>query len=774
MKEQIFLDGKWQLLLVENNKLNDKSITSLNDISERDGLLIEATVPGNFELDLFKAGIEKDPYVDANIYDYYKYENRHLFYFRKFSVEDKNFELCFDGIDTISEVYLNGNLVLKTDNMMLEYKADVENFLKQDNELLVHIKPVTIEARKYEYSMRAWQNGDYDSVGRSIRKPAHTFGWDILPRAVSGGIFKSCYLLRKKDAFIKDVCYFPTKLDYENNTACVSFVYNLGIKEDFLKDYEVQIVGKCNDSEFSYKQSIWHTSNLVFEIPVKNCYFWNPKNYGEPYLYEVKFSLLKNGTLLDDYSFNMGIRMVELIRSSIVEKGGAFYFKVNGQKIFSLGTNWIPLDSYHSKDKERLSSALPLLTDLNCNIVRCWGGNLYEDHEFFDFCDKNGIMVWQDFSMGCGLYPNDPEFLQRMREEAIFIVKKLRNHPSLCLWAGDNECDLFASWVGSNPNDMKVTRQIFPDVIKDYDFLTPYLPSSPYIDETAYKTKQDTSETHSWGLRDYFKSEFYRDATAYFQSEIGYQATPSPASLIKYISKEYLFPWEDKKLSEKYGTKMPNDSWSAHTPNVLNKPTPLSFILPLTDKHIKNLFGEEPSNLTDYAHMSQISQAEAFKYFIERVRIRKADKSGIIWWNLLDGYPTHSNAVVDYYFVKKLAYYFIKRSQQPLALMFDEPKGNSLSLYAVSELNCDKKVSFTVTDITKNQQLVSKTVTVKKGDSFVVCKLKNIKDKDFLLISYEYDGLKFSNHYMCNMPNIDFKSYMSDLKKAGLDDFEGF
>ena len=149
--------------------------------------------------------------------------------------------------------------------------------------------------------------------------------------------------------------------------------------------------------------------------------------------------VLRHGDILcDTYRMKFGIRTVELDRTDvtiITEEGrkGEFCFLVNGKIVFVLGTNWVPLDAFHSNDSNRLPEALALLDDIGCNMVRCWGGNVYEDHEFFDFCDKNGILVWQDFAMGCATYPQNREFLEKMREETEFIVKKLRGHTSIAI-----------------------------------------------------------------------------------------------------------------------------------------------------------------------------------------------------------------------------------------------------------------------------------------------------------------------------------------------------
>lgn len=779
MTNKILLDGEWRLKIIENSVLKDRVCCTVQQAESLDAELIKGTVPGNFELDLFRAGKEGDPYIRDNIWNFYKYEKSHLIYYRKFDLCDplEEYSLCFDGVDTFADVYLNGELVLVCNNMMLEYSVDVRGRLRKENELVVHIKPVVLEARKYPYTMRSMQNGVYDSAARSIRKAPHMFGWDILPRAISGGIYKSCYLKERKSAEILDVCYIPDIFDFKENSAKITFSYNLRIDEDDLELYKIEFRGICKDSTFFVQQSIKHTSGVLYQVPIKNCKFWYPKNYGEPDLYAVEVRLYRQDELKDTYSFNAGIKKVELIRTSVMDgETGDFRFRINDKDLFILGTNWTPLDIYHSKDKSRLSRALELLDETNCNMVRCWGGGLYEDHEFFDFCDAKGIMVWQDFAMGCGLYPNDEEFLRKIREEAVFIVKKLRNHASLCLWAGDNECDLFAIWMRSDPNTNKITRQILPDVISDYDYIIPYLPSSPYIDEMAYRTGKPLSETHVWGNRPWFKSDFYQNTKAAFESEIGYQASPAPSSLRKVLSEKALWYWEDKEASERYGVKTANREWAAHTPCEDEKWGEHSFILPLTDQHIRTLFKVNTEDLTleDYCRMSQISQAEAFKFFIERMRIGKPKKTGIIWWNLLDGFPVHSNAVVDYYFVKKLAFHYIQRSQTPVCAIFGEPKEGKLGLYLVNDRQKSVSVAYKVTDVSSGKCYAEGKATVSENECICVEKLAAPEDQTFLLVEYTADGIPGKNHYMCNMPGIDYANYCNALKQCGLYEFEGF
>jgi beta-mannosidase len=772
--KKILLDGAWQLKMLPNAQVKEEIFT----FSQIDGAeAIPASVPGNFELDLFNAGKVKDPYFGKNLWDLYKYENYHLFYSRTFQAENgKNYELCFEGIDTFSDVYVNGKKVLHTDNMLIGHTVEVN--LQAENEILVHIYPTMLECRKHEYSMVSWQNTIYGAGALYVRKPAYMFGWDILPRAISGGIFRPCYLLEKQPARIKDVCYFITELNVEEQECLLWFVYNTEIQEDRLYgQYTIEIEGECGDYVFSASQDLWHTSGKIHMVTVKNCQLWWPKNYGKPNLYKTVAVLKKDGKEVDRYEFNVGIRKVELLRSSVMDgedkKEGNFGFRINGKDIFVLGTNWTPLDIYPSKNAERLPMMLDYLKDLGCNGVRCWGGNLYEDKQFFDFCDENGIIVWQDFALACGLYPSDDEFCSAMRKEAKYIVRKYRNHPSLCLWAGDNECDMFCTWSERNPENIRVTREIFPSVIDEEDFVTPYLPSSPYIDNVAYQTKKDLPESHNWS-REWIKSDSYKNAVACYQSEIGYQASPAPESLRKCMSKECLFPWQDSAMFDKYGVEIGNEEQCAHVPCMEQKPSHTTFILPKSDEQMKTLFGRYPENLDEYTKMSQISQAEAFKYFIERMRIGKPQKTGIMWWNLFDGYPVHSNAVIDYYGLKKLAYYYIQRSQESVAMLFDEPKHGKIALHLVNETQGLRRISYKVIEVATGAEITSGERKVNPNGNVVVEYLDEPKDKAMYKVEYVVNGVTKFNHFTCNMPNVPYEWYIECMKKCGLYQFEGF
>lgn len=204
----------------------------------------------------------------------------------------------------------------------------------------------------------------------------------------------------------------------------------------------------------------------------------------------------------------------------------------------------MPLDAFHSRDAQRYEQALSLFRETNCNIVRCWGGNVYEDHAFYDICDESGILVWQDFSLACALYPQTDEFAKIIEREAAAAVVKLRNHPSILLWSGDNEVDAMYYNFGydlPHVRNNRLSREVLPRVAASHDPFRFFLPSSPYIPLTV-SGDLNVPEQHNWGPRDYFKGDFYRHSSAHFISEIGYHGCPAVSSMRQFIPEKDLWP----------------------------------------------------------------------------------------------------------------------------------------------------------------------------------------------------------------------------------------
>lgn len=787
------------------------------------GVTIPAVVPGNFELDMARAGLLEDPYFGTNITKLRALEDRHLFYRTVFDLpttaENQLSVLKFEGIDTVFDAYINGEWVYGGENMFMSYEIPLTSDMPlkpAGNELMIHIHPTMIEAQRNVIPPSAGMFPfGYGSL--YTRKAPSSFGWDILCRAVSGGIWRPVYIDTVKtpairETFLYTIAVNPDPADHTRGYAELNLYYACDLGGDayypfdcdkhpaeLANDYTVTVKGVCNDSTFEVTADLWHNCGNIL-IPVHGAYLWYPKNAGQPWLYDVTITLCRCGVAVDTKTIKLGIRTVELDRTTFAGDKGQFRFLINHKPVFAMGSNWVPLDAFHSRDAERLPKALEMLDEIGCNIVRCWGGNVYEDHAFFDFCDAHGIMVWQDFAMGCAIYPTDEKMQSMLREEVEHIVKKLRNHPSLCLWAGDNECD-FAWWgwhgIRRDPLENILTRKVIPEVLRLQDFTRPYLPSSPYLDEDAIEAMKnpenivsiqgtaDISEDHLWGPRDYFKGNYYRTAGCHFASETGYHGCPAPASLKTYIPEDELWPIFDKATDADPFAGDPKPSWFIHQTTMELKYTgTFHYRIRLMTGQVQHMFTDTPRDLDTYAKMSQISQAEAFKYFIERFRTAKWRRTGIIWWNLLDGWPQISDAVVNYDFTPKLAYHFIGRVQKPLHMAFADPVDGELSLVGINDTQRDEVFTYTVKDITGHPAntdlsavpaLLSGSAAVPADSSASVATLPaSGMDHRFLLIEWQDSAGEHRSHFIPEPEHLDYTTYVQALELCGFDTWQGF
>ena len=371
--------------------------------------------------------------------------------------------------------------------------------------------------------------------------------------------------------------------------------------------------------------------------------------------------------------------------------------------------------------------------------------------------------------MGCATYPTDSRTCEALEREVTAVVKKYRHHACIALWAGDNECDeaaVFWRPIGVDPNRNLLTRKVIPAVLSLHDPERAYIPSSPYIDSRAYESGRagDTPEKHLWGPRDYFKSDFYTSSRASFASETGYHGCPAPSSIRKFISPARMWPWQD------------NPEWQVHaTCMELGLQAQYAFRLPLMANQIRVLFGEEPQTLERFAKESQASQAEAMKFFVERFRSGKWIRTGIIWWNLLDGWPQFSDAVVDYYYAKKLAYYVTRRSQQPICLMFREPRGGVLELVGANEYLRDVTVSYRVTDLKTGEVAAQGTALLPKNQTVTLADTDHLTDgMHFYVMEWSSEVHSGKNYYVSAEAPYSFDEYEGYMRASGMWEADGF
>ncbi len=739
--KKISLDGLW--LLKGRNQLSRDGELSLN-----------AEVPGCVQLDMSREGIlPTDLFMGENITETEKFEGYEWWYERTFTCpEEKNrVYLVFEGVDCLAEYFLNGVKIGESENSFIAHEFRIDDALIDgENTLTVHIKSATAYADKMDYPIRTLFSLNVD--GDYLRKPPHSFGWDIMPRAVTAGLWRGVRLEVRDE-----ICFSQAYVVAKANGDC-TFFYTLDTDLESIKGVEVELECACGESNVKERFSLRRRfEKRIFRIESPK--LWFPYGYGDANVYDGKIRIYRSGMLVHEEDISFGVRDVVLDRRDPEGfDNGQFRFLINGVEVMCKGSNWVPLDVFHSRDAKRYDEALALVKDIGCNILRCWGGNVYEDHKFFDFCDRNGVMVWQDFAMACGLYPENEEFQRNLKNEVTSVIRKLRQHPSLILWAGDNEVD--ACFPEYDPNANELTRHLISQCVRDNDLFRPYLASSPFISEKIYAAGFSSQvlgspvvEEHIWGPRDYFKSNYYTTNKAHFVSETGYHGCPSLESIKKFITPERVWPYKN------------NPEWILHSSDQKGNDSRVM----LMEKQVRQLFGEVPTDPESYILASQISQAEAKKYFIERMRVGRPDKTGIIWWNLLDGWPQMSDAVVDYYFTKKLAYSYIKRSQAPFVIAAGEINNWNLPIYACNDTLEEKRGHLTVKDSGTDEVICECDFVAGANTSTLLLELPTYySEKKVLIFEWTLGETSGFNHYLCGYPPICLEEYKKVIEKYSL------
>lgn len=822
--DTLTLDGKWNLSFWRQP---DDPVVSPEGMASVDVTTIPATVPGNVDIDLMEAGLEADPRIGNNNYLTRRWEDRQWCYSRSFDFpglkEGCRYVLRFGGIDTIADIWLNGEHVGRAENMMIEHSFDVTKLLETgENDLKVIIQSSVLYGRRPFFgSISFGHSASPESV--NIRKAPHMFGWDILPRVVSAGLWRSVELLTVEPVHFRDVYWMTANVNVEGRTAEIYADTQFEMPVDRYDRTNVVWTLSRNGKVVSKTSQPCVFHALRQKINLTGVDFWWPRGYGEPALYDAKCELVaEDGTVLAVDEQKIGIRTVKLDFNEInlPDSPGRFCFIVNGVPIFVRGTNWVPLDALHSRDVRWLDETVKLCADINCNMIRCWGGNVYEDHRFFDLCDENGIMVWQDFTFACNAYPQDEEFGRRIWDEAKSVVIKLRRHPSITLWSGNNEIDYSLrraiACFDPDPNKDNVSRNVIARVLWEFDPSRPYIPSSPYYTEEVWKCGfidyEHLPENHLWGPRGYYKTPFYTEAGCVFVSEIGYHGAPDISSLKMMMTPDCVYPWVSSKQLKKEctsgkgpsaGTGLPMvedapvDNGSSQAKNrglVLNPMDPeknwneewltksVRRFPELGRTYDRNnlminqqnlLFGSCPDDLEEFVFGSQVVQAEAMKYFVELWRGQKfAPKTGIIWWNIKDGWPDISDAVVDYYFNKKLAYYFIGNVQRSICALIMDPEDGICPLVVVNDTASEVEGTVKVTDVASGKVLYNGKYRVDANSKTNLAGIPDAGGQGVFLISYSSPEGEFRNHYLYGKAPFKLADYRRWMEKTGIYDLD--
>lgn len=612
-----------------------------------------AKVPGTVHTDLLANKLIPDPFIGANEKQLQWIENEDWQYQTTFTIskaelKHQNAILHFDGLDTFAEVYLNGTKILSADNMFRTWKVDVKRVLKVgQNKLQITfasaVKKGKEEAKKLPYTLP----GDEKVF---TRKAQYHFGWDWGPRFVTAGIYKKVVLRFWDNAILSQV---KTNQDLTDKTLA-KVVFSVDINTNKVGQYQLKINDKTEEIQLQKGQN-----TLSFSYEIKNPKLWWPNGLGEAHLYPFDIHLIKDMQVIDSQKVTIGLRTIELVQEKDAI-GKSFYFKVNGQPVYMKGANVIPPDSFLPRVTDSVyQSIVKNAVNANMNMLRVWGGGVYTDDVFYEACDKNGILVWQDFMFACAMYPGDEAFLENVKQEVVDNVTRLQNHPSIALWCGNNENDEgWHNWGWqkqykySEADSTKIWndyQKLFHDLIpKTLDSLLPknenrYWPSSPSIG-WGRKESLLSGDAHYWGVWWGLEPfEMYEMKVGRFMSEYGFQGLPEKKTFLAFTKSDELnFDSEAVKNHQKHPTGY----------QTINEYMARDY--------------QVPTNFEDFIYVSQFLQAEGMKTAIEAHRRAKPNCMGTLFWQLNDCWPVTSWSSVDYYGRWKAFQYEAKRSFNPI------------------------------------------------------------------------------------------------------------
>jgi len=631
----------------------------------------KASVPGNVYSDLWEHNQIPNPMIAEHEQEVQWVAENDWEYKTTFKIDDSTYqrkyiELNFDGLDTFASVFLNDSLIIETNNAFRNYKMNVKPYIKKENKLHIVFKSTEYfeneGASKLTYQL---------PEGNRIftRKPQYHYGWDWAPKLKTSGIWKPISITSWDDLKIHDI--FVTQNSLEESLA--KLTAKVEFKSALNEELTFEII--VNDDVVSKTKVKVDSTQTNFEIPfeIEDPKRWWPHNLGEPYLYNIAVRIKKGWTVLDYKSLDKGLRTIELIteKDSI---GESFYFNVNDVPVYIKGSNYVPQNSLQDKvadtDYNRL---LDNVVEANMNMIRVWGGGIYENEIFYSLCDEKGILVWQDFMFACAMYPGDKDFLENVKQEAIDNVKRLRNHASIALWCGNNEnSEGWSNWHWKDGktkaqqaeiwnNYIKLFNNILPNIVRDLTDNTSYWETSPKFGRgnPNYNTEGDTHDWFVW--HDAYPFEHFEEKVPRFMSEFGFQSFPTYET-IKYASlKESIL--------------MASLAFSLHQKH--NKGAEL------IEEYMKRDF-PRPTNLEDYVYMSQLVQAFGITKGMEAHRRAKPYNMGSMYWQLNDCWPAVSWSSIDFLGNWKALHYDTKKSFKNV-ITSSIVKDDTLKTYIVND-----------------------------------------------------------------------------------------
>mgnify|MGYP000702463075 FL=1 len=651
-----------------------------------DTLWSDAKVPGTIHQDLLNHNRIPNPFYGMNEEAVQWVENEDWMYRTSFVVTEEQLNrdaavLELDGLDTYADVFLNGALILRSDNMFVGHKVPVKSVLRKgENRLLIRFRSAVKEA------LPQWETNGFDypadndhsskRVSIYTRKAPYSYGWDWGIRLATCGIWRPVRLVfsdvaRIEDYYVRQASVSASKADVDNRLEITNVT-----SQPVLALLKVAYHYSANDTKEVQKQIELRPGENTVSLPVMidNPHLWMPNGWGEPSLYKFTASVSVDGVEVASQERQVGLRSIRVVMEDD-EHGKSFYFEVNGYPMFAKGANFIPDDALlPNVTTERYKRIFEDVKAANMNMLRVWGGGIYEDDKFYDEADRNGILIWQDFLFACTTYPHDPLFLKRVEAEAEYNIKRLRGHASLAMWCGNNEIyEGVRYWGWKNKYTAEafaemnrgydvLFRQLLPDMVKRFDSDRFYMHGSPYEANWGRPESWKIADSHNWGTWygrkpfESFDSEIPR-----FMSEYGFQAFPEMKT-IRTFAEEKDFELESPVM---------NAHQKATIGNALIKQT-------------MGLYYKVPAKFEDLVYVGLVLQGQGMRHGIEAHRRNRPYCMGSLFWQLNDSWPVVSWSSIDYYGNWKAMQYQSQRAFAPV-LINAIKEGDDLCVYLISD-----------------------------------------------------------------------------------------
>lgn len=725
-----------------------------------------AVVPGTVQSDLLRNGEIPEPYYRLNEHYIQWVDKQDWIYKTEFNFDEKlddydKIYLNFSGLDTYADVYLNNKKILSADNMFRTWEVSVKNLIQcGKNELLIYFHSPIKRGLKllndYGYTLPAINdqamNGGLkqeELVSPFIRKAPYHFGWDWGPRIVTSGVFRPIRLLLQKGNVIKDVYYRQDKVTSDKAiiTACITI--------DGVVDDRTEVRIKNEETGEVYASQVVNCRAGVheFELSMKinKPRLWWCNGLGKQELYKLSAEIVKDDIVVASHKETIGLRSLQFIEKKD-KYGLSCYFELNGVPVFMKGANHIPNDLFVDRmTHEVYDLEIEGAAQANMNMLRVWGGGIYEDDYFYRKCDEQGILVWQDFMFACSMYPESKEFYESVYREAIDNVKRLRNHPCIALWCGNNEIDVAWSEYQENVGwgwkekmnkvqreqcwraYTKLFKEILPNVVSQYDnrayrHSSP-MTSNPYI-SASYNTLDD-GDIHYWGVwhgKEPFEN--YHNVLGRFMSEYGFQSFPEMKSIVQYA------------LPDDYNIE--SDVMKSHQRSPIGNKTITEYM---------SKYYNVPSNFEDYIYLQQVLQAEGISTAINAHRQNMPHTMGSLYWQINDCWPVASWSSMDYYRRWKALHYFVRKAFEPFLLTSRVEEGKIILSAVNDRLSTLKNVEYVCDVVDLNGRKIKNLRLIKDTKANAVTKVfelelnkLNISNNQFVIFRAYNGNLEIGSH----------------------------